>query len=358
MSSEFGKLFKVSVFGESHGEAIGCVINGLPAGEKIDLERLYAFMKRRAPGSGLATPRKEEDRPRFLSGIRDGVLTGAPLCAIIENKDTRSDDYAFGDTPRPGHADYTAAVKYKGQADMRGSGHFSGRLTAPLCIAGGIALQLLEKKGIYIGAHLQSVGHLMDEDFPLHPTKELFEEIAKKPLAVISDDALEAFSEEIQATRQRKDSVGGCIEVAAIGIPAGLGEPMFDGIENRLAQAIFGIPAVKGLEFGMGFASARLNGSQNNDEFCIENGKVMTRTNNAGGILGGITTGMPLTFRAAMKPTPSIGIKQNTIKLSTLEDATVEIKGRHDPCVAVRAVPVFEAVTAAVIYDIVLEEKI
>ncbi len=357
MNSEFGKLLKVNIFGESHGDAIGCTVIGLPAGEKIDLDKLYAFIKRRAPGGALATKRKEADIPRFLSGIKDGVLTGAPLCAIIENTDTRSGDYAFGDTPRPSHADYTAKLRYGNAVDMRGSGHFSGRLTAPLCIAGGICLQLLERRGIHIGAHLQSVGRFMDEDFPLYPTKELFEEIAAKPLAVISDDAMEAFTEEIESARMMCDSVGGCIETAVIGLKGGIGSPMFDGVENRIAQAIFGIPAVKGIEFGMGFASARLKGSQNNDPYCIVDGKVATATNNSGGIVGGITNGMPVVFRCAMKPTPSIGIKQQTVKLSTMEEATVEIKGRHDPCVAVRAVPVFEAVTATVILDMLLESE-
>ncbi len=357
MISEFGKLIKISVFGESHGEAIGCVITGLPAGEAIDLDRLNAFMKRRAPGGKLATKRLEADIPKFLSGIKDGVLTGAPLCAVIENTDTRSKDYAFSDTPRPSHADYTAKLRYGDSVDMRGSGHFSGRLTAPLCIAGGICLQLLERRGIYIGAHLQSVGHCMDDDFPLYPTRELFESIQAKPLAVISDDALESFTDEIEAARMLCDSVGGCIETAVIGLKAGIGSPMFEGIENRIAGAIFGIPAVKGIEFGMGFASARLNGSQNNDPYCVNDGKVATVTNNSGGIVGGITNGMPVVFRAAMKPTPSIAIKQQTVKLSTMEETTVEIHGRHDPCVAVRAVPVFEAVTAAVILDLLLESE-
>lgn len=357
MSSEFGKLFKVSVFGESHGEGIGCVINGLPAGESIDIGELNAFLKRRAPGGSFVTKRREADEPIFLSGIYNGVLTGAPLCATIVNNDTRSGDYAFGDTPRPGHADYTASIRYKNSADMRGSGHFSGRLTAPLCIAGGIAKQLLAKRGIYIGAHLQSVGCSLDEDFPLHPTKELFDRLASEKIPTIDPDAQERFKTELLNAQNMNDSVGGCVEVAVIGLPAGLGSPMFDGIENRLAAAIFGIPAVKGLEFGMGFAAASMHGSVNNDPFIIEDGKVMTETNNSGGILGGITTGMPVVFRAAMKPTPSIGIRQKTVSLGNMCEAEIEIKGRHDPCVAIRAVPVFEAVTAAVIYDILLEEE-
>lgn len=356
MSSEFGKILKVSVFGESHGSGIGCVVDGLPSGEDIDIDALCEFMRRRAPGQAHSTPRKESDTPKFLSGVYSGKTTGSPLCAVIENSDTHSSDYNFYSTPRPSHADYTARQRYKGYADMRGSGHFSGRLTAPLCVAGGIALQILTRKGIYIGTHLQSVGQLMDEDFPLYPDKALFEEISKKPIATISDDAADAFAEEIEKVRSRGDSVGGCIEVAVTGLKAGVGSPMFDGVENRIAQAVFGIPGVKGLEFGMGFASARLNGSQNNDEFMFDGDKIKTKTNNAGGIIGGITTGMPITFRAAMKPTPSISLRQGTVDIDKGIDTDIEIKGRHDPCIALRAVPVFEAVTALVILDLLLED--
>ena len=357
MSSEFGNILRVSVFGQSHGKAIGVNIDGLPAGEPIDQEELNAFLDRRKPGkSPLSTARKESDTPVFLSGLENGVTCGFPLCAIIENSDQHSSDYDnLRDTPRPGHADYTAAVRWEGHADMRGGGHFSGRLTAPLCIAGGIAKQILARRGIFVGAHLAAVGTENDAPFPLHPTAELFDAIAAKPFPVVDDGAGERMQALILEARQNLDSVGGIIECAAIGLPAGLGDPMFDGVENRLAAALFGIPAVKGVEFGLGFGSARLHGSENNDPFTMENGTVVTASNRAGGILGGITTGMPVTLRTAIKPTPSISRPQQTVSLSAMENAELVIRGRHDPCIAHRAVPVVEAVTAAVLLDLLLE---
>ena len=357
MSSEFGNLLKVSVFGQSHGKAIGVVVDGLPAGEIIDLEELNAFLSRRKPGkSPLSTARKESDTPIFLSGLENGVTCGAPLCAVIENGDQHSSDYSeLRDKPRPGHADYTAYVKWRDQADMRGGGHFSGRLTAPLCIAGGIARQILSRRGVYVGAHLWSVGTEQDAPFPLRPTKELFETVAAKPFPVLDDQAGERMQSLILEARQNLDSVGGVIECAAVGLPAGLGDPMFGGVENRLAAALFGIPAVKGVEFGDGFAAARARGSANNDPFRMEDGRVVTETNHAGGILGGITSGMPLVLRTAMKPTPSIARPQRTVSLSAGADTELVIHGRHDPCIAHRAVPVVEAVTAAVLLDLLLE---
>ena len=308
MSSEFGKQLKVSVFGQSHGKAIGVNIDGLPAGEAVDMEELNAFLARRKPGrNSLSTARKEDDLPVFLSGLENGVTCGTPLCAIIENSDQHSKDYAaLADTPRPGHADYAAHVKWNGQADMRGGGHFSGRLTAPLCIAGGIAKQILARRNIFVGAHLASVGTVKDEAFPLWPDKDLFDSVAAKGFPVIRDGAGEDMKAVILQAKEALDSVGGVIECAAIGLPAGLGDPMFDGIENRLAAALFGIPAVKGVEFGAGFAAAQLRGSENNDPFVLQNGVIVTETNHAGGILGGITNGMPVTMRVAIKPTPSI----------------------------------------------------
>jgi len=357
MSSEFGKLLRVSVFGQSHGRAIGVVMDGLPAGEAIDLSALTAFLERRRPGkSPLSTARKEADAPIFLSGLENGVTCGSPLCAVIENGDQHSKDYSeLANKPRPGHADYAAAVKWQGHADMRGGGHFSGRLTAPLCVAGGIAKQILARRGVFVGAHLSSVGPVRDEPFPLHPTPALFEAVAAKPFPVISDEAGRRMEQEILAAREAQDSVGGVIECAAVGLPAGLGEPMFDGIENRLAAALFGIPAVKGVEFGAGFAAAERRGSENNDPFVLEDGAVRAGTNHAGGILGGITTGMPLVLRAAVKPTPSIARPQRTVDLSTGEETRLAIHGRHDPCIAHRAVPVTEAVTAVVLLDLLLE---
>lgn len=360
MSSEFGTILRVGVFGESHGRAIGVTMQGLPAGEAVDMPALEAFLERRRPGkSALSTARVEPDRPVFLSGIAEGKTTGSPLCAIIENADARSRDYAeLADKPRPGHADYAAFVKWGGAADMRGGGHFSGRLTAPLCIAGGIAKQILARRGVAIGAHLAAVAGIADEPFPMSPTDALFDEVAQKDFPVLSDERGTRMQEAILAASREGDSVGGVIECAALGLPAGLGGPMFDGVENRLARALFGIPAVKGVEFGAGFAAAGMRGSEHNDPFRIgTDGTVTTETNHAGGILGGITTGQPLVLRAAMKPTPSIAKAQRTISLSKQENAELVVKGRHDPCVAHRAVPVVEAVTALVLLDLILEEK-
>ena len=358
MSSDFGKTLRVGVFGESHGAAIGVTVDGLPAGERIDMDELQAFLDRRRPGKNpLSTMRRETDVPEFLSGLRDGVTCGTPLCAVIYNSDQHSADYAeLADKPRPSHADYTAWVKWRGQADMRGGGHFSGRLTAPLCVAGGIAGQILARRGIFVGAHLAAVGTEEDETFPLHPTDELFRAVAAKPFPTLSDAAGERMQRVILDAREAQDSVGGIIECAAIGLPAGVGEPMFDGVENRLAAALFGIPAVKGVEFGAGFGSARLRGSENNDALRVENGRVVTETNRAGGILGGITNGMPLTLRVGIKPTPSIGQKQKTVSLFRMENTELTVHGRHDPCIAHRAVPVVEAVTACVLLDLLLEE--
>ncbi len=359
MSSEFGNRLHVSIFGQSHGKAIGVVADGLPAGERVDLEELARFLDRRRPGqNALSTSRQETDVPEFLSGLQDGVTCGSPLCAVIQNRDQHSSDYAaLADTPRPGHADYTAWVKWGGQADMRGGGHFSGRLTAPLCIVGGIAKQILARRGIYVGAHLFSVEKETDVSFPLLPAPSLFEEIAAKPFPVLDDARGQRMQGAIMAAAQEGDSVGGVVECAAVGLPAGLGEPMFDGMESRLAAVLFGIPAVKGVEFGAGFEASALRGSVNNDPFCIHDGRVETTRNRAGGILGGITNGMPLTLRAAFKPTPSISKPQQTVHLGRMEETELVISGRHDPCVAHRAVPVVEAAVATVLLDILLEQN-
>lgn len=358
MSSEYGNSLKINVFGASHAPEIGITADGFPSGEEIDLPELLEFMSRRKPGqSALTTPRVESDTPIFESGITDNKTDGTLLRAIIKNTNTRSGDYDnLKNCPRPAHADYCAYVKYDGKADMRGGGQFSARLTAPICIAGGMCLQMLKRRGIYIGAHISQIGSTSDDSFPLYPSKELFDNISKKKIAVINDAAGEKMSAEILAAKQDDDSVGGIIECAVIGIPAGIGEPMFGGIENRLAAAIFGIPAVKGIEFGNGFECASLRGSQNNDPFIIKNGKVQTETNNHGGALGGISSGMPIVFRAAFKPTPSIGKEQRTVNLKTMTETTLKINGRHDPCVVIRAIPVVEAVAAIVVTDMLLSE--
>ena len=358
MSSEFGKILRISVFGESHGTAIGINADGLPAGEKIDIDELQSFLGRRRGGGKYSTKRAEEDKPVFLSGLVDGKICGSPLCAVIYNGDTRSSDYAeLADKPRPSHADYTAFRKWGGNADMRGGGHFSGRLTAPLCIIGGIAKQLLSRRGIYVGAHLLSVADISDKPFPLMPDQKLFTDTAAKAFPVIDDIAARAMQAEIENAAAVGDSVGGTVECAVTGLPVGLGSPMFDGVENRLASVLFGIPAVKGVEFGAGFSCTTMRGSACNDAFRIdERGTVITETNNSGGIQGGITNGMPIVFRIAVKPTPSISMTQRTVSLSRNENTELSVVGRHDPCIAHRAVPVAEAAAAAVILDMLLEE--
>ena len=349
MSSTYGEHLKLSIFGQSHAPAIGMTLDGVPAGQAIDLDELQRFLDRRAPGRAeYATPRKEADRPEFLSGLVGNVTCGAPLAAIIRNTNTRSGDYAnLAVTPRPGHADYTAECKYHGFQDPTGGGHFSGRLTAPLCIAGGICLQLLRRDGIEIVSRIAAVAGVED-------LGELTASTAEKAFPVVDDAQGTKMREAIAAAKAEGDSVGGIIEVAAFGLPVGLGDPMFGGMENRIAAIVFGIPAVKGVEFGEGFGAARLRGSENNDGFCVRDGKIGTITNHCGGILGGITNGMPLRFRAAVKPTPSIFRPQRSVNLETMEETTLQIQGRHDPCIVPRAVPVMEAAAAIAIYDALL----
>ena len=358
MSSIYGENIKLSIFGQSHGTAIGMTLDGIPAGLPIDLESLQAFLNRRAPGQNdFSTPRREEDRPEFLSGILDGYTCGAPISAVIYNKNKRSGDYEnLKDCPRPGHADYTAQVKYSGYQDITGGGHFSGRLTAPLCIAGGLCKQWLEIMGIRIGAHLSVVAGIPDEPVYLDWLKPDLG-LINKDFPVINLEAGIKMRKEIAKARADGDSVGGIIECIITGLPAGIGEPMFGGMESRIAQIIYGIPAVKGLDFGSGFTGSYLRGSQNNDEFTITDGIVQTLTNHAGGILGGITTGMPLVFQVAIKPTPSIAKEQQSISMQSMTIQTLQIKGRHDPCIAPRAVPVVEAAAAIAIYDAILSNK-
>ena len=356
MSSTFGDKIKISVFGESHGNGIGVVIDGLPAGEKIDLDKVYAQMARRAPGRDkTATARKESDIPNILSGMLGDTLTGAPLCAVIENTNTRSADYGnLLAAPRPGHSDYAAYVKYSGANDIRGGGHFSGRITAPIVFAGAVCRQLLEKKGVKIAAHIKSIGGVNDDSFdPTNIGSELMDRLSGSSFSLINTEAEEKMRAEVESAKAELDSVGGVIECAVTGLGAGFGDPMFDGVEGVIAKAVFGVPAVKGIEFGAGFESARLRGSQNNDPFRMENGRVVTETNNCGGILGGITDGMPIVFRAAIKPTPSIAQRQRTVNLQKAQNAELEIKGRHDPCIVPRAVPVIEAAAAIAIINLI-----
>lgn len=357
MSSSFGEKVKIMIFGQSHSEAIGVVIDGLPVGEEIDLEAVRKFMERRAPGrNAYSTPRKEADLPRVVSGLFEGKTSGAPICAVIENTNTRSKDYdKLKDLPRPGHADFTAWVKYKGANDHRGGGHFSGRLTAPLCFAGAVCMQILERRGIHIGAHILSIKGVQDTPFDaVAVDADTLKAVTEKVFPVQNDAAGEEMQATIAAAKENADSVGGVIECAVVGLPVGVGEPMFDGLESRLAAAIYAIPAVKGVEFGEGFGVAALFGSENNDNFTYQaDGTVRTTTNHHGGSLGGISSGMPLVLRAAFKPTPSIGQTQDTISISKGENDTLAIVGRHDPCIVPRAVPCVEAAAAVALLDLI-----
>lgn len=351
MSSTWGNNLKITIFGQSHSEAIGVVIDGFPAGFRVDFEALQSFLARRAPGNApFATARKEADKPEFVSGLVDGVTCGAPICALIRNTDTRSADYKnIAECPRPSHADYPAHVRYGGAQDVRGGGHFSGRLTAPLCIAGALCLQYLQQKNVHIGAHIAAVGGIADTPFNAITVGK--EQFLTDTFPVLSQTAKVAMQERIAAARADGDSVGGMIEVAAVGLPAGIGNPPFDGLENRISSLLFGIPAVKGVEFGNGFEAATLTGSQNNDAYCVENGEIKTVTNRHGGILGGISTGMPLVCRVAIKPTPSIAKEQQSVNLKTKQPQTLLIHGRHDPCIVPRAVPCVESALAIALLD-------
>ena len=349
MSSTYGENLKLSIFGQSHGPAIGMTLDGIPAGLPVDIEKLQAFLNRRAPGQNdWSTPRKEEDKPEFLGGILDDYTCGAPIAAVIYNHNTRSGDYEnLKNCPRPGHADFTAQVKYGGFQDAAGGGHFSGRLTAPLCIAGGLCKQWLEEMGIHIGAHISMMSDLCD--VPFDPISPQLDDV-RPSFPVLHERSEEIMRSDIADAKSDCDSIGGMIECAIVGVPAGIGEPMFGGIENRIAQIIYGIPAVKGLSFG----SLGLTGSMTNDEYIIENGQIRTLTNHCGGILGGISTGMPIIFSVDIKPTPSIPRPQQTVNLETGELTTIKIQGRHDPCIVPRAVPVVEAAAAIAIYDMIL----
>ncbi len=352
MSSSCGENLRLTIFGQSHSPAIGMTLEGLPAGLKLDMDRLQRFLERRAPGrNAYSTARKEADAPEFLSGLKENVTCGAPLTAIIRNTNTRSGDYdAFANIPRPGHADFTARIKYGGAEDRAGGGHFSGRLTAPLCIAGGICLQVLDREGIRVISRIAAIGGVEDRG-------ELLSSTAEKDFPVVDEARGEAMRQLIAQAKAQGDSVGGIVECAVLGLPAGLGDPMFAGMENRIASVVFGIPAVKGVEFGAGFAAAALRGSENNDPYIVENGLVRTAANHCGGILGGITNGMPLVFRAAFKPTPSIALEQDSVDLTTMRPAKLRVGGRHDPCIVPRAVPCVEAAAAFAVLDALLARK-
>lgn len=357
MASTFGSNLKLTIFGTSHGAEIGMTLEGIPAGLPVDLPQLQAFLDRRAPGKNpWSTARKESDMPRFLTGLTDGCTNGEPIHAVIRNENVRKGDYAMlQNTPRPGHADFAAWMKYGLAFDMSGGGAFSGRMTAPMCIAGGLCMQWLAANSIRIGAHIAWIHDIDDNRFdPLKPDLDGVQ--ADFPvLNRISGDQMQ---EAIAQAKLRGDSVGGIIECAAVGVPAGIGGELFGGVESKLSQILYGIPAVKGVDFGLGFANMYHYGSYTNDAYAITNDRVTTVTNHCGGILGGITTGMPILLRVAMKPTPSIARAQQSVNLKTMEPVTIQVQGRHDPCILPRAVPVVEAGVAIGLMDLLLEQRI
>jgi len=359
MSSMWGKNIRLSIFGESHGKAIGVVIDGLPPGIELDLEYINKEMKRRAPGRNkISTPRKEKDSFEILSGFFNGRTTGTPLSSVIFNTNQRSRDYeAAKSILRPGHADYTGYVRYSGFNDYRGGGHFSGRLTAPLVFAGAIAKQILEKDNILIGSHIKSIANIEDTSFnPVNIDSKLLGDLKDKEFCVIDDEKGKEMNEYILRVKDEKDSVGGIIEAAVINLPVGIGSPLFEAVECKLAQLLFAIPAVKGVEFGTGFDMTKMKGSEANDELYIDDGDIQGYSNNNGGILGGITNGMPIIFKAAIKPTPSIGKSQRTVDVSKGINTRLETEGRHDPCIVPRAVPVVEAAAALALLDLMMEK--
>ena len=356
MGSTFGNILKVSIFGESHGTAIGATIDNFPCGIKLDMDFILSEMARRAPSSSPAsTARREPDLPRILSGVKDGVTTGAPICMIIENTNAKSGDYsAFSITPRPGHADLTGSIRYAGHNDANGGGHFSGRLTAPMVFVGALAKLALAREGVSIGAHILKVGNILDDRFD-EISPELLKSLRGSNPPVINENAKTGMYNLVSKLRTEGDSVGGCVECAILGSPAGLGSPIFEAVESRLSHFLFSIPAVRGVEFGAGFSAASMLGSNANDSFYFDGDVIKTKTNNHGGVLGGITTGMPIVFRCAFKPTPSIYKEQDTVNLDKKCSAKLKIEGRHDPCIVYRAVPVVEAAAATVMLDLFLE---
>lgn len=355
MSANWGTNIELSLFGESHGKAIGIVIGNLPAGIKLDMNAIRKDMQRRAPGQNkMSTARKEADEVEIISGLLDGMTTGAPLVGMIYNNDQHSKDYSYlKELMRPGHSDYPAYKKYHGFNDVRGGGHFSGRLTAPIVFAGAIAKQILAAKEIYVGAHIQSIKDVEDELFDVNVSESTLEKLFIKQYPTINDEVFMKMQEVIEEARLNQDSVGGMIECAIINVPAGIGNPFFDSIESHLSQLLFSIPAVKSVSFGLGEKITKLYGSEANDSYYYDNDIVKAKTNHNGGILGGISNGMPIIFRVGIKPTPSISKKQNTVNVKTNENTVLEVKGRHDPCIVPRAIVVVEAMAALGILDII-----
>ena len=358
MRNTLGNLITVTLFGESHGECVGAVIDGLPAGIRIDMDYINREMNKRRSVSAISTARSEEDIPHFVSGVKDGFTEGTPVTILIENTDAKPAAYdSMKNIARPGHADYTAQVKYRGYQDASGGGHFSGRLTAPLVAAGSIVRKALEDKGILIGTHIDSLNGIEDYDFNWDDLENDLRTLNDRQFAVLNDEMAERMMERIKSAREDRDSVGGVLETVISGLPAGIGEPSFSSVESELARAMFSIGAVKGIQFGAGFRFANMTGSEANDPFRVVDGKIVTLTNNNGGVNGGITNGMPVVFSTVIKPTPSIGRLQETVNFETMENVELEIKGRHDPAIIHRARAVVDALTALVIADLICIEK-
>ena len=350
MKNTFGNNISVTLFGESHGEMIGAVLDGLCAGVKIDFDLIRREMSKRKPYGKISTARNEADEVRIVSGVMNGVTTGTPITVLIENTNTSSKDYSmFKDVPRPSHADYTAEVKYCGNQDYRGGGHFSGRLTAPIVAVGAILQGALRNKGIFVGTHISSLHGISDRGF--ESLENDINALSDKLFPVLDDDKGKAMHKEILSAAESGDSVGGVLESAVVGLPAGVGEPWFDSLESSLAHILFSIPGVKGVEFGLGFGFAEKYGSEANDAFCVENEKICTKTNNNGGINGGISNGMPIVFRTVVRPTPSIFKEQQSVSLSKMENTVLKITGRHDPAIIHRARAVVDAAAAIAIAD-------
>ncbi len=351
MKNTFGSNITLTIYGESHGNSVGCVLDGVPAGIAVDEENIKSLLSLRRPSGDVSTSRCESDEFVIQSGVYNGYTTGTPICITIPNKDTRSEDYTkTAHLARPSHADYTAHIKYRGYEDFRGGGHFSGRITAALVAAGGILIPALNKKGISIGTHIKKCGDISDINFS--DIESDIKKLSQLQFAVLDNDASERMQEKIREAKSNGDSIGGMLETAVTGLEAGLGEPWFDSAESLLSHALFSIPGVKGVEFGAGFDFAQMYGSDANDGFYCESGRVYTKTNNSGGINGGITNGMPLIFRIAVRPTPTIAKEQETINYVNLENKTLSASGRHDPCIVHRARVVVDCLTALVISDL------
>lgn len=352
MSATWKNNIEITIFGESHGKGVGVVIGNFPSGVQLDEAFIESEMNRRRPGSSkLGTPRNEEDKVEIMSGVLDGITTGAPIMAMIFNKDTRSHDYLnLKKQMRPGHSDYSAFIKYNGFNDVRGGGHFSGRLTAPIVFVGALCKQVLKQRGIEVVSHVKSVGDIYDACFDSVIDSSLVEGLKSQAFPLINEDLYDSMEQLILDVKQSGDSIGGQVECSVIGLDAGLGEPFFESIESKLATLIFSIPGVKGLHFG-NVDCNEMQGSACNDGYCFDGDEVMTTSNHNGGIVGGITNGMPVTFTVSVKPTPSISLEQDSIDVETRQNTKIKIQGRHDPCIVPRAVVVVEAMSAICMFD-------